>query len=211
MSRSVFVILLALIAVAAVAQAQVVVRGILWNRASQPFPVDSVMMESQSGREWFPCPEWSADPMAQDTFVFPAIPRWPEVIVIAAFPEGMPLEMPIPMPVRDSFYRLDPPFEMVQVKFQELVGVESRPEPRRRGALSVLPGVVRDAAVIRARDAGLVEVFDAAGNVVLSFAAPTELNWRGDDQSGRALARGVYFCRLTGSAGTTVCRFVLVR
>ncbi len=210
MEKRVFVALLVLGAVVACGHAQVVIRGIL-EAGPQPFAVDSVMIESRAGRAWFPCPEWAADPMAQDTFVFPGVPEWPEMIQIAAFVEGQPIQQPIPQPRRDEWYHFDPPFELVRVKFQELTGIEVRTERRSVGLLSVQPTMVRQSALIAARGPGTVEMFDAAGNVVLSLAAPLEMSWDGSDQSGRPLAAGIYFCRLTSSTGSTVCRVVLAR
>jgi hypothetical protein len=208
MSKTVFVALLVLSAVAATAQAQVVIRGVL-EAGPQPFPVDSTMIESRAGRQWFPCPEWAADPMSQDTFIFPSVPLWPEMIHISAFVEGQPVEQPFPQPRPDEWYSFEPPFEMTRVKFQELSGIEARPESRAAGLLSVRPTLVCDAAVISASAAGVVEIYDAAGNVVQTVAAPVSMRWEGTDQRGRQLAPGVYFCRLTGSAGTAVRRIVL--
>jgi hypothetical protein len=133
------------------------------------------------------------------------------MLMVSAFVEGQPILQTIPQPERDRWYNFDPPFEQVRVLFHELSGVAEQPAHTGRAELSVQPAVIRDAAVIRAGGTGLVEIFDAAGNVVRSFSAPTESRWNGEDQLGRRLATGIYFCRLTSDAGRAVCRVVLAR
>ena len=210
MSRTVFAVVLALCAVGGTAQADVSIRGVL-EAGPQPFAVDSVFMDAGTVQRWFPTAGWSASPMSQDTFNFPPFERWPDMLMISAFVEGQPILQTIPQPERDRWYNLDPPFEQVKVMFQQLSGIEERPACAGRAGLSVQPAVIKDAAVIRAVGTGLVEIFDAAGNVVRSFSAPTESRWNGDDQLGRRLATGIYFCRLTSDAGRAVCRVVLAR
>ncbi len=210
MEKRVLAVLLMLGAIVASGYADVTIRGVL-EAGPQPFAIDSVVMEGRSGRQPFPTPNWAAEPMMQDTFVFPQFPDWPEMITVMAFVEGQPIMRPIPQPIREMWYHFDPPFEQARVQFAELSGVKDRAGRALGSVLSVRPAVVRDAAVVSASRAGLVEMFDAAGNLVLSLDAPVEVVWNGSDQSGRPLAAGIYFCRLTSGAGSAVCRVVLAR
>jgi hypothetical protein len=44
-----------------------------------------------------------------------------------------------------------------------------------------------------------VGIFDAAGNQIRRLCGPGEVVWRGDDEQGRGVGPGVYFCRSEGS------------
>jgi len=62
-----------------------------------------------------------------------------------------------------------------------------------------------------------VTVHDAAGHLVASIAdgvypaGPTRIEWDGTDAGGRAVASGVYFCRLRAGETTRTRKMVLVR
>jgi hypothetical protein len=202
----------ALLAAFATAQAEVSIRGVLEaGPIPEPFSVDSVFMDAGGSPQWFVTAGWATQPNAQDTFLFPPYRGWPMMVMLSAFAQGQMVLQTIPQPVRDEWYTFEPPFELVRVQFHELTGIEERLSRADKPAFSVQPAVIRDAAVIRASGAGLVEIYDAAGNVVQSMTAPTVARWSGDDRSGRKLAAGIYFCRLTGDAGSAVCRVVLAR
>jgi len=52
---------------------------------------------------------------------------------------------------------------------------------------------------------------DAAGNAVRTIPAAATVRWAADDDAGRALPAGVYFCRLTAGPTATVRKLTLTR
>jgi hypothetical protein len=96
---------------------------------------------------------------------------------------------------------------------------ESKPVVERRPGLTVSPSVVTQRMVVRLEPAGterrVVQIHDAVGNLIrsLDFTAAAEgaatETWDRDDESGRRVPEGVYFCRYA-SAGVISVRKVIV-
>jgi len=56
-----------------------------------------------------------------------------------------------------------------------------------------------------------LELVDAAGNTVRTFPAAASVRWAADDDAGRALPEGIYFCRLTAGQTAIVHKLILAR
>jgi len=78
---------------------------------------------------------------------------------------------------------------------------------------SIAPNPSSGAVVIRVGGAALdrAAVYDLRGRRVRNLAAADgELNWDGNDDTGRRMASGVYFVRVSNPAGFSVRRVVRV-
>ncbi len=161
---------------------------------------------------------WGGPPGTEDTFDFGELTQWPNVITLYFTEDGRDDSLVAEFPVEDSWYLLPRSRPTAaKVKFIALSGgVEELPEAGARPMLEVSPSVLTDQVFIRAANvlepgAGL-EVLDALGNRVRSF--PTGVlnaSWAGKDDAGRALAEGVYFCRLVAGDHSTVRKVLLAR
>jgi M6 family metalloprotease-like protein len=91
-----------------------------------------------------------------------------------------------------------------------LLGLTVEPNPfHRRIDLQVNPGMEQSAKGIE------LKIFDITGRYVKSFFRPSALCsspfafvWNGDDESGRAVAAGIYICRLSSGSRSVVRKLI---
>jgi hypothetical protein len=195
---------------AAPASGQIVITGFL-KTGAEPVEIDSAYFQYGTQDTWFTTPDWHCDPMASDTFVFPPFANFPSDVKLAAKFNGQPLVQDFPSPSRAVWYPFWDPHDGTQAMFDAPDGIE---EDRRNPTgpyLVVNPSVVSDAAVILTAGTGCLELVDAAGNTVRTIRAAARVRWTADDDGGRALPGGIYFCRLTTGQTTTVRKLILAR
>ena len=185
----------------------------------QPYLVemDSVVLTSPDIT--FLTPGWGSHPPL-DTHHFNSIAAWPASITLYGNFDGDPKVIPIANPLPNTWYGLPIGIVRDSVYFWEGAGVEeSRPLIERQPRLVASPTVVTGQMAIRLQPVGtgrpVVDIHDAAGNVIrsLSCTAGTDgvatATWNREDDFGRLVPEGVYFCRYAG-AGVTAVQKVLV-
>lgn len=173
--------------------------------------IDSAELIFGGQDTWFVTPGWHAEPASTDTFMFPPSAGFPTQIQLSADFGGKQFLQTFKQPEHLTWYQFETPYELTKAMFDDLSGVEeTRPAPARPFLL-VSPNVVHDAAVIRTSGTGYVEVVDAAGNTVRSLPAATTVRWAADDDNGRSLPEGIYFCRLSSGNTTIVHKLLLIR
>jgi hypothetical protein len=203
-------VILVLLGMVPPASGELVITGYL-KTVAEPVGIDSAYFEVGSQNAWFPTTGWHCDAMATDTFVFPPFANFPTIVKLAAKFNGMPLVQEFDSPARQVWIPFWDPHDQTQAMFDAPTGIE---EGRHNPAglyLAVSPSVVRDAAVILTSGTGCLELVDAAGNAVRIFPAAATVRWAADDDAGRALPVGIYFCRLTAGQTAIVCKLILAR
>ena len=218
--------LLALLLVGAfvpLAHADVLVTGVL-STGSHVVSGDSVMiMDMGGGFNNYVTTGWGGDTMTVDTSVFnPPLGAPPMIITLFYRQDDSTDKFDINMPVSDSWYTIPgtPTEAQVLFIFTE-VGVA---EPGRTGQLrtdlTVSPSIVQTGATIRAeRVAGpscVFTLFDVTGNRVRTLrteasAGTASATWNGNDDFGRRLPEGIYYCCLDDAANPTARKLVLAR
>jgi len=183
--------------------------------------VDTVVVMVPPMRDTFSTIGWGSDSVAIDTFDFPNLAAWPLQIVLTSRIDGMRIQQVFPAPMNGVWYDMMPvPPPLPQVMFYGEVGVEeSRGAIELQPRLNVSPSVVTAQMTVSLQFAGpgrqVVEVLDAAGNLVRSLTSTAGRNglaaatWHREDEFGRLVPGGVYFCRYAASGAVEV-RKVLV-
>ena len=213
--------ILALLVAAGPVRAQVVMDGIL-STGSHQVSIDSADVRIDTASILVPTPGWSGDSLSQDTLRFPSLTRWPTAVKLFYKTEST-LVLAVDTVVRDSWYVL-PGFGPTEprVMFHEVSGIaESRLGLLGNSEFSVTPSVTGGSALIRVQlglgDRFGVEVYDAAGNRVRVLAGAAtgrvgaSLLWQRDDDLGRQLPEGIYYCRLSVASRYSVRKLVLTR
>jgi len=190
--------------------AQVVITGSL-DTAIEPVDIDSAYFAYGGQDTWFLTTGWHADPEQTIQFGFPPFAGFPDTVRLAARFSGVPVIKEIVGPNRQSWYQFAPPHEQTRVMFDAPSGIEEGRHDPAVPYLAVCPSVVRDAAVIRTSGTGLLELLDATGNVVRTLRAAATVRWAGEDDSGRRLPEGVYFCRLVRGDESLVHKVIVSR
>jgi hypothetical protein len=214
-------LIFAAVAAAGPAYAEVAMQGIL-STGSHQVGIDSADVRIDTVSILVPTAGWQGDSLAQDTFSFPPLARWPTAIKVFYKAEST-LVLPLDSVVRDSWYVL-PGFGPAEpmVMFHEVSGiVESHPGRLRKFGFSIEPSVTSGSAIIRAQlgtgDRYSIEVYDAAGNRIRTLAgAATDRGGvsrrlQGDDGFSRFLPGGIYYCRLSLADYYSVRKLVLTR
>jgi len=185
--------------------------------------VDSVKLLSPDMT--FLTPGWGSE-IPADTFVFTVgFPPWPETIRICGTVNSFPAVLTIANSKLDTWYRFGFGIVAPPVKFAGVPGYpdpvveESKPVVGHQQRLVINPSVVTERMNVRLQPFGssrpAVEIHDAVGNVVRSlgctagadgFATAT---WNREDEFGRLVPEGVYFCRYA-AADVIAVRKVLV-
>jgi len=207
LSLATIIILLGMVAPAS---GQLVITGYL-KTGAEPVEIDSAYLKCPSESTWFPTTGWECDTMATDTFVFPPFADFPTIVRLAAKFNGMPLVQEFLSPQRQVWLPFWDPHDQTQAMFDAPTGIEEGRPNAARPYVAVSPNVVRDAAVIRTSGTGYLEVVDAAGNTVRTLPAAATVRWAADDDNGRRLPEGVYFCRLTAGRTAIVRKLILAR
>ena len=217
-------LLVCVAALAPLAHASVQVTGVL-STGSHVVSVDSTVISDEGGGfNTFPAPGWQGDSLAVDTFAFPPIDFAPLVVDMRLTVDCSPSFFSIPGVQQDTWYVIPgtPTEAQVMFSWQDITGVDEHGRPaRRRAGLSVSPSVVGARASIRAeRVAGTncaFEFYDVAGNRVrtlrtqASSSGAASATWSGEDDLGRRLPEGIYYCCLNDAANPSVRKLVLTR
>jgi len=210
-SEKLFVsVLLVLALLPAAGSGQVTVVGFL-STGPDPVTIDSACLQYGSDSTWFATPGWHAEPTATDTYQFAPYAGFPTRIQLAADFSGTKTLQILKSPAHLTWYPFDPPRDLTKAMFDDLSGIEDGRRGPARLFLSVSPNVVHDAAVIRTSGTGCLEIVDAAGNTVRNLPAAATVRWMADDDNGRALPEGVYFCRLTADRTAVVNKLIISR
>jgi hypothetical protein len=167
----------------------------------------------------FLTPGWGS--ASDDSFHFGGVPRWPETIALYGMVNGIPVYRPITDPQPETWYPIG--FGVVTpyvVFFAHLSVEESKPAVRLQPHLAVSPSVVTGRTTVRLQPVGagrpVVRIHDAAGNLVRSLDFTTAAGgaatatWNRDDEFGRLVPEGVYFCRYATSAAIAVRKVLVV-
>jgi hypothetical protein len=155
-----------------------------------------------------------------DTHHFTGVTAWPESVTLHGNINGYPHDIPLSHPLPNTWYELPIGLVKPSVMFWEGAGVEeSKPVVERLQCLNVSPSVVTGQMAIRLQPVGtgrpLVEIHDAAGNVIRTLSCTAGASgvatttWKREDDHGRLVPEGVYFCRYA-AAGVVAVRKVLV-
>jgi hypothetical protein len=164
---------------------------------------------------------WGADSVGLDTFDFPDLAAWPTAVMLRGRIDVVHTTFFFPAPASGVWYDFAPSQPpKPKVMFYGMTGVEesrSAVEPESR--LNVSPSVVTTQMTVRLQRPGpgrpVVEVFDAAGNLIRSLACTAGANglatatWNREDGLGHIVPAGVYFCQYAAS-GAVAVRKVLV-
>jgi len=158
-----------------------------------------------------------------DTFHFPRdLAAWPDSVQLTSSIDAMPNVSIFPSPVPNTWYdfQVGTIVKPRALFYEGPVDVEEpRPMAGSLQRLTVSPSVVTEQMTVRLQPIGTslpaVEIHDAVGNVVRSLACTAGANgaatttWNREDDFGRLVPEGVYFCRYAG-AGVVAVRKVLV-
>jgi hypothetical protein len=214
-------VILAALAAAGAVQAEVAMDGVLFTGSHQ-FGIDSADVRIDTVSLLVPTPGWAGAAMVQDTFRFPALVRWPTAVKVFYKTEST-LVLAVSPVKRDSWYVM-PGFGPVEpmLLLHEVSGIEeSRPGQSGIAVLSVIPSVTSGSALICSElspsASYQVEVYDTRGRRVRILAGAAgesgrvALSWQGDDESGRQLPEGIYYCRLVSEGTLSARKLVLTR
>jgi len=157
-----------------------------------------------------------------DTFVFTGVPAWPETVTLHGTGQAFYFHCRIPHPDTSTWVPLWFGLNEAKVKFygSGYGGVEeSKPAVAPLPRLTVSPSVVTGQMTVRLQAVGtgrsVVEIHDAAGNVIRSLDCTAgsdgsaSATWNREDEFGRPVPEGVYFCRYA-AADVIAVRKVLV-
>jgi hypothetical protein len=185
--------------------------------------VDTAIVTAPPRPDTFVTTGWGSASVAIDTFHFPDIAAWPVLVVLQGTVDGIRLPYNFPSPASGvwfDFMPVPPPPPNPQAMFYGVTGVEeSRSATQPRPCLDVSPSVVTAQMTVRLACPGparpVVEVFDAAGNLIRSLNCTPGANgfatatWHCEDGLGRLVPGGIYFCR-SAAPGAVAVRKVLV-
>ena len=165
-------------------------------------------------------PGWGSHP-PMDTWHFSGVTAWPASMVVHGTGGPFPFHQTIIRPKPDTWYNLGMGSQPPQLwLYGTGYGVEeSRSVVERLQSLAVSPSVVTGQMTVRLQPVGtgraVVEIHDAVGNVVRSLdctngaSGVATATWNRQDEFGRLVPEGVYFCRYAAS-GVTAVRKILV-
>ncbi len=166
----------------------------------------------------FATPGWGTHtPM--DTFTFPGV-SYPTTITLHGVVQGFAWHPVYAHPKPDTWYAISLGVVTSFVWFHGDFGVEeSKSVADPRQCLAVSPSVVTGQMTVRLQPVGasrpVVDIHDAAGNVIRSLSCTAGASgtatatWNREDDFGRLVPEGVYFCRYA-AAGAAAVRKVLV-
>jgi len=200
----------ALLAMAPTAAGALVITGYLKTNA-EPVIIDSAFFQAGGQDTWFTTTGWQCAANDSDNFEFPEFPEFPTDVKLAAKFDGNPLVQDFPGPSRAVWYPFWDPHDGTMAMFDAPEGIEEGTRNPVGLYLVVSPSVVRDGAVILTSGVGNLELVDVTGNTVRTFPAAAEVRWTADDDDGRTLPEGIYFCRLAAARSTIVRKLTIAR
>ena len=162
--------------------------------------------------------------MVVDSFVCtPPMGFPPTLILLWGALDGTPFSQPIAGVLPDTWYIINnstPTEAMVRFSWEVVQGVDEQGRPGLgRAGLTVSPSIVRTGATVRAERVAnpscAFVFFDAAGNRVrtlrtqASSTGAASATWNGEDDFGRRLPEGIYYCSLDAAASPSVRKLIL--
>ncbi len=174
--------------------------------------VDTAILRVLSDTNTYLTSGWMASGSQLDTFQFPDQAAWPSQVTLIGTVMGIPNTSVFPNPLPDTWYQFQsgtPSAPLVKFISPASGLEESRSAFGPVQRLNVSPSVVTGQMTVRLQPVGTgrprVVVHDAVGNVVRSrdctigadgIAGAT---WNREDESGRLVPEGIYFCRYATS------------
>ena len=184
--------------------------------------VDTAILNVLTSTDTFLTTGWIASGTQLDTYKFPDLAAWPSKVTLIGTIMGMPNSSVFQSPLPDTWYRFQSgsPIAPFVKFFSTPTGVEeSRSAFGHLQRLNVSPSVVTGQMTVRLQPVGkgrpVVVIHDAVGNVVRSLDCTTGgdgiagATWNREDEFGRLVPEGIYFCRYAAS-GVVAVRKVLV-
>ena len=189
-----------------VADAEFTIHAVL-DQLATVSRIDSVKLTSPDMT--FLTPGWGSQ-APLDSQDFTGVTAWPLSIRWFAIVNDSPVARSIYPPKTDTWYYVRFSVPSPIVKFWRDPGVEeSKPLVERPPRLSVSPSVVTRQMNVRLQPVEMskpvVQIHDAAGNVVRSLGCTAGTDgaatatWNREDEFGRLVPEGVYFCRYAAS------------
>jgi hypothetical protein len=200
------VVVLVSLSVFGVANAQILFHGI-FKPLTYLVEMDSVKLTSPDMT--FLTPGWGSD-TPLDSHDFTGVTAWPMSIRLFGTINGSPFGKSIYPPLTETWYFLSYSVPSSRVMFWRDPGVEeSKPTVAPPPRLAVSPSVVTGQMTVRLQPVGtgrpVVDIHDAAGNVIRSLGCTVGIDgvamatWNREDDRGRLVPEGVYFCRYAGT------------
>jgi hypothetical protein len=164
---------------------------------------------------------WGGDTGVVDTFSYQSESLLtPIVVTFFLLQDDSALVFGIPNFTVDSWYIIPGSPREAEVMFSGFAGLEEdRHRMSGRAGLTVSPSVVTGQMTLRVQPVAtgrpVVQIHDAAGNVIRSLGCTAGADgvatatWNREDDRGRLIPEGVYFCRCSG-ADVIATRKVLV-
>ena len=156
----------------------------------------------------FLTPDWGSHP-PMDTFDFTGVTSWPETLRLYGTISGFPSYRWIADPLPDIWYPLGMGTGPYVTFYGDYGLEESKPSVERPPRLTVCPNVVTGQMTVKlqpvAASRPVVEIYDAVGNVVRSLGCTAGTDgaatatWNREDEFGRLVPEGIYFCRYAAS------------
>jgi hypothetical protein len=163
---------------------------------------------------------WGAD-TPYDTFVFVGVHAWPETLRLHGSLQGIPFHLTYLYPDTGRWYHIGSSGKGPFVKFYGDHGgiEESTSLTERLPRLAVSPSIVTGQMTVRLSPTGssrpLVEIYDAVGNMIRSLGCTARpdgvatATWNREDEFGRLVPEGVYFCRYAAADVIAVWKVIV--
>jgi hypothetical protein len=206
------------------AHAAIQITGVL-STGSHVVVIDSLDVMDQGGgfAHYLTYGVWGGDTMEVDTFVCTPPLQDPPLMVAMIWGslDASPFTFSVPAFVPDSWFVIpsDPQEAMVKFDTGYVTGVAEQVRPGfARAGLTANPSIVRTGTTVRAEHVAGTNCafvfFDAAGNRVRTLRTQTlagtaSATWTGEDDFGRRLPEGIYYCALDGAANPSVRKLIL--
>jgi len=207
------------------AHADIQTTGVL-STGSHVVAIDSLEILDMSGviQRYLTAGAWGGDTMVVDSFVCtPPMPQPPMILMnMWGMLDASPFSMTIPPTVQpDTWYTIPSSPTEAKLLFHWVFVVDvAEPGQTRpvRANLTATPSIVRTGTTVRAeRVAGVTcafVFFDAAGNRVRTLTTQTSAGsasatWTGEDDFGRKLPEGIYYCRVDNADNSSVRKLIL--
>ena len=203
-----------------VGNAQIAFYGVVDPNTFNVQVATAIVFVSLTVVDTFPTSGWGGT--TQDTFKFPDIANWPDSVELISTIGPFPNVSMFRSPFENTWYDFTSG-SMVKPRALFYSGVANVEEPRSAigptQRLKVSPSVVTGQMTVRLQPVGtgrpVVQIHDAVGNVIRSLSCTPGTNgiatatWNRQDEYGRIVPEGVYFCRYAAS-GVVAVRKVLV-
>ncbi len=193
----------------------------LLSTGSHVVSVDSAtVLDERGGFRSYHTPDWGGDTGIVDTFHFlPERYDLPIVITLFLMQDDSALLFPIPDLAFDTWYMIPGAPRQTEVLIGWWTGLEEDRRPSLgRAGLTVGPSIVRANTTIRAEHVPGTDcaftLFDAVCNRVRTLRTRASrgaatATWNGEDDAGRRLPEGVYYCRYAAADAIAVRKIIV--